>query len=335
MMSQEPLNAPNRSWTVSGQLQDVPIHVSGDHPIIRTLVEEFVTPMVGRDGHPSLDVLEFSLTLLDGEPDRSRPAGLEAPIQFANVSCFQKGSVFSFHTKDGSVLEADVAAGRAWGHLSETLLEAPRYTFTDLLMAPLMEMLKQRGFYGLHAAALAKEEAGYLFPGGAESGKTTIALSLVKREFRYLADDKVLLRKEDGDIAALAFTRRFNIDPDIGRHYQELRFLKDLEPLPGIEKRPYDISRVYPNAFVSSCRPTFLIHLERTEASRSEIARLSSHESFTRLLHQTILSFHRPVAAQQLKLFADLARGTKSYLLHLGDDLYGAPERLLDLLPPS
>ena len=290
-------------------------------------------PMVGRDGHPPQDVLEFSLNLFDGEPDRSMPSGSKALIQFVNVSCIQNGPLLSFHTKDGSYLKADVDAGRAWGRISKELLGAPRYIFTDLLMAPFMEMLKHRGFYGLHASALTKDGTGYLFPGGAGSGKTTVALNLVKKGFQYLADDKVLLRNEDYGIAALAFTRRFNIDPDIGDVYSELSFLEDLKSLPGTTKRPFDISRVYPNTFVSCFRPNILVHLQRTAESRSQIIRLPSTESFTRLVHQTVPSLQKDIAGKQLQLFADLARHTESYMLYAGKDLYGSPERLLELLP--
>ena len=292
-------------------------------------------PLVGRDGDPRPEVLEFSLTLRDGELGQQTPSGSKALIQFANVSCFQEGPLLCFQTEDGSCLTADVEAGRAWGNVTERLLEAPRYVFTDLLMAPLMEMLKHRGFFGLHAAALVRDGAGYLLPGGAGSGKTTVALSLLKEGFRYLADDKVLLRNHGNGIEALAFTRRFNIDPGIGHHYSELSFLEDLEPLPGSIKRPLDISSVYTNTFVPSCRPTVLIHLQRRLAGKSRILRLSPQESFTRLIQQTIPSMQKDITEKQLKLFADLAQGTESFLLDFGRDLYGEPGRLVEMLPPS
>jgi hypothetical protein len=43
----------------------------------------------------------------------------------------------------------------------------------------------------------------------------------------------------------------------------------------------------------------------------------------------------KDITKKQLKLFADLAQGTESFLLDFGMDLYGAPNRLVDLLPPS
>ena len=222
-------------------------------------------------------------------------------------------------------MKADVRAGRAWGCLSEELLGVSRYIFSDLLLAPLMEMLKYRGLYGLHAACLTKNGGGYLFPGAAGSGKTTIGLSLVKQGFQYLADDKVLLRDEGNGIAALAFTRRFNINPDIGRHYTELGFLEDLPPLPKSVKRPLDISRVYPNTFVPCCSPKVVVHLERTSDFKSRVLRLSSTESFTRLVHQTVLSLQKETAMRQLRLLGDLVHDTESYLLADKQFTYKSP----------
>lgn len=335
MLNRNSLSQPEGIWAISGQLHDVSIRIFCDHPEIRTRVEEFIGHLVGRDGDAPLDVLEFSLKLLKSGPDRSIRGGSKALLQFVSVSCFHEGPWLSFQTKDGSVVRADVQAGRAWGHLSNELLEASRYIFTDLMLAPLMEMLKHRGFYGLHAAALTKEGRGYLFPGDAGSGKTTIALSLVRQGFQYLADDKVLLRKVGNGFAALAFTRRFNINPDIGRHYTELGFLEDLQPLPGTDKRPFDISSVYPNTFIPSCTPQVIVHLERTSDFKSRIVPLSPTESFTRLAHQTILSLQKDAAMKQINLLGDLIQNTESYLLHNGRDLYGVPERALELLPRS
>jgi hypothetical protein len=289
--------------------------------------------MVRRDSSPPFTALEFSLTLLESEQDRLPLSGSKVLLQFANVSCFREGRWLFFHTKDGSFVKADVETGRAWGHLSKALLEGGRFILNDLLMAPLMEMLKCRGFFGLHAAALAKGGEGYLFPGDAGSGKTTIALSLVKQRLQYLADDKLLVKGEDNGLVALAFVRHFNIDPDISRHYPEMGFLEGLEPLPGTVKRPFDISKVYPETFVSRCSPKYLIHLQITPDLNSRIFRLSPTESFTRLVHQTILSLQKDTSMKQLELLANLVRNTESYLLHNGRDLYVEPERILELLP--
>jgi len=320
------------TWLGTGQLQGISIRIQADDPELHARVEEFLAPFVRQDGVDAGKLELFLHMCLDGERGVVPRSGTPTPLQFASVSCFREGTALYFRTKDGSILEADIDAGRARGTLTRDLASR-RHLFADLLLAALMEMLKHRGYYGLHAAAVSRNGTGYLFPAGTGQGKTTTALGLLKQGFQYLADDKVLLRREDGDIAALAFTQRFNIDPDIADRYQELGFLPGLEPLPGCVKRPVDVSLVYPNSFVPRCRPRFVIHLQRAFQADSRIVPLSRTESFARLIRQTIFAFDRRAAMQQLELLGQLLERTENYLLYNGNDLYGEPARLAKLLP--
>ncbi len=326
-----PSNSQNR-WIVTSQLQGIPIRFLGDRPEIRNRVEEFLRHIVGGGEATTTDVLTFSLGLLDGQPMSAPRSESKTLIQFASVSCFLQGNQWSFHAEDGSFINADIESGQASGSISKELLKSKPYIFSDLVMAPLMEMLKERGFYGLHAAAVMKDDKCYLFPGDAQSGKTTVALSLVRKGFQYLADDKLLLREAGHEIAAMAFTRRFNIDPDIARYFTELGFIKDLEPLPLTVKRPFDISNIYSNSFVSCAHPKVLIHVKMTPDAESRLIRISPTESFTRLAHQTILSGQKKTAITQIKVLGHLVNSTESYLLYNGRDMLGAPERILNLL---
>jgi hypothetical protein len=315
----------------SRQVHRVSVRIHAAHPEIRARVEQFLTPLVGGEEQLPSEILDLFLGFRpDDEATPSVPSSVL--VQYLHVSCFQDGPTLSFQTQDGSVLRADIELGRAWGALSREFA-VKRSAFTDLQLAPIMEMLRHRGYYGLHAAAVARDGTGYLFPGSAGAGKTTTALGLVKQGLHYLADDKVLLREEGDRIAACAVTPYFNIDPDLSRQCAELAGLEDLDPLPGCSKRPLDISAVYPGAFVQSCQPRFLIHLEVRPEGKSRLVRLSRSESFTRLVHQTILSAHKSVALKQLAVWGKLVRRTESYLLERGTDLYGVSPHLAQFLP--
>jgi hypothetical protein len=279
-------------------------------------------------------VLEFNVALGECRPDALPRIVPRDQIQYYNIACARCGDLLVYRSKDGSGLEVDVALGRGWGRVTPDLLaDARRHVFADLFLAPLMEMLKHRGYCGLHAAAVMRDDVGYLLPGSGGTGKTTTVLGLIKQGFRYLADDKVLLRHEDGGIAALAFTRRCNIDPDIAACYTELAFVEHLEPLHGCNKRPVDVSAVYAGSFVPRCQPRFIVHLQRLAHGASRLVPLSRAESFGRLLQQTVLSDHRATAERQLELLGRLLKDSRSYLLYNGADLYGAPGRIDELLP--
>lgn len=318
---------------VRGRVQDFAIQVHCEGPAIRRCAVEFLEPLAGGETPAVPDTLEFFYKRLQGKGDRAPAGGVPTPIQFANVASRRDGPWLTYGTPDGSFVRADVVRGRAWGRLSDEAVGAQPYVFVDLLLAPLMEMLKQRGLYGLHAAAVVKDGLAYLFPGNSGSGKTTLALGLVRAGFGYLADDKLLLRQDGSEVVALAFTRRFSIDPDISGRYPELGALRGLAPLPFTTKRPLDISRVYGNSFMSTCVPRVIVHLRPTFGDPGHIRQFSPTESFARLIHQTVLAADRDTAARQLRVLAALAHGTRHYLLSNGSDLYANPARLLDLLP--
>lgn len=318
-------------WVVSTKLIRFPLQFSGESPDLEAAVRAFVQPLAGGEETAADDTLEFFLAPLAAvEPQQ--PRGRKTPIQFAAIACYEEERLLFFAARDGSFLEADIERGRAWGRVSHEAATAKRYVLADLLMAPLMEMLKLRGFYGLHASAVLRDGVGYLLPGGTESGKTTTALSLIKSGFGYLADDKVLLESSDSGISAHAFTRRFNIDPSIAGAYSEWSFLSDRDPLPLSHKVPVDVSTVYPGSFVGRFRPNVIVHLERTHDRGSAIQPIPISESFRRLTQQTILAARKETAQRQLRLLSRLLHGTRSYVLLNGRDLYGSPERLCGFL---
>jgi hypothetical protein len=319
-------------WLVTGRLHDIAIEVSGDHPALRDRIEELLGQMAPSAGAEPIDRLTFSLTAGNDTTRGARPGEIKTLVQFVNVSCVRDGTWSVFRTKDGSFLKADTCAGRAWGQVSLALLDGIPYPLNDLMMAPLMEMLKQRGFCGLHAAAITRGARGYLLPGDAGSGKTTIALGLVRMGYGYLADDKVLLRRGEEGVEALAFTRRFNIDAALGRFYPEISPLESLPPLPLTSKRPFDISMLYPGAFTSRCRPSAVIHIRPVPGRTSRISTVSPTASLMRLTRQTILASQRECAAMQLRLLGDLVASVDNYLVDNAQDSDGSPEQVLELV---
>jgi hypothetical protein len=317
----------------AARLHDITVRIYADDRELDIRIAEFLDPLVA-SGAAGDCVLEFHVALGEPEPSAVHRFETRDQLQFYNVACARYGDALVYRSMDGSVLEADIALGRGWGTVTRDLLaDARRHIFADLFLAPLMEMLKHRGYCGLHAGAVMRDNVGYLFPGSGGAGKTTTALGLIKRGFQYLADDKVLLREEDGRIAALAFTRRFNIDPDIGACYPELAFVDRLEPLHGCNKRPVDVSAVYDGSFAPRCQPRFIVHLQRIGERTSRLVPLSRAESFGRLMRQTVISDRRATAERQLELIGRLLRDSRSYLLCNGGDLYGVPERIDQLLP--
>jgi hypothetical protein len=77
------------------------------------------------------------------------------------------------------------------------LFMASHLMFTILLV----EILKRRGFYSMHAAGFSQDGKAILIPGTSGAGKSTLAITLLRSGFGYLSDDMVFLRRHSGGIA--------------------------------------------------------------------------------------------------------------------------------------
>ncbi|MGH2451006.1 MAG: hypothetical protein ACRDGE_07020 [Candidatus Limnocylindria bacterium] len=101
----------------------------------------------------------------------------------------------------GSVLTSALASERE----SLWLLSRPLFTL------PLVELLKRRGLYSVHAAGLAADGRAILVAGGSGSGKSTLALALPRAGFGFLGDDMLFLARADDEISVCSFPDEIDI----------------------------------------------------------------------------------------------------------------------------
>ena len=76
----------------------------------------------------------------------------------------------------------------------------------------LVEMLKRRGCFSLHAAGFCEGGKALLIPGTSGAGKSTLAITLLRGGFGYLSDDMVFLRRDAEGLRVLGFP-----EDEIGR----------------------------------------------------------------------------------------------------------------------
>src|SRR5260221_5967970 len=92
-----------------------------------------------------------------------------------------------------------------------------------MFLQPLvLEALRPNGFVAMHAAALVDAGAAVLFPAYSGSGKTNLALALLRAGFRLLSDDSPLLRCEAGLVVAYAFSQPLNVAATTAALFPEL-----------------------------------------------------------------------------------------------------------------
>jgi len=226
-------------------------------------------------------------------------------------------------------LAVDSRAGDAAGILRAPAEIHPRILSTFVFLSGFSELLRARETYFVHAAALAKNGKGVLIPGPSGSGKTTLSLTLLRGGFRFLSDDRTILKKSSGTVGMFAF-------PDgVDATEKTLAFFPELRNAPrhllkeGTRKKKLAVEGVYPRCVVASCVPSVLVipHIVDEESSRLEP--VGKTEGARHLLPHSLGVIDPESAERHFRLLCDLVEGVDCYRLDFGRDVLEA-HRLLD-----
>ncbi|HXO41145.1 MAG TPA: hypothetical protein VN999_06855 [Thermoanaerobaculia bacterium] len=223
--------------------------------------------------------------------------------------------VVQFGEMGGFVL--DVAAGLVEGRLVNPTTISPSI-HVGILHFALCELLKRYGIYRIHAACVARNGTGYLFPGRSGSGKTTCCLALLRAGYGYLADDCTFLRRGLDGSEALCFPS----SPKILDRTREI--------FPELACRS-DPREVYSAQVVESCSPDFIVFPRITDCSRSRLEPLPRSQALGELLPQTLVISDRAIARAQTDVLSALVARARCYRLHFGSDAAALPDLVAEL----
>jgi hypothetical protein len=221
-----------------------------------------------------------------------------------------------------SHLELDLAGSYGLGVLDEGFWWQPVYDQREFFLLALMMLLRPHGGYGLHANALVTEEEGFLLVGKPGSGKTTLALSLIRQGWRYLSDDAVVLRQAEEGVEALAFRRGFSCTPEtLGRLGLDEPRLEALYSAPG--KRVMDLEALFPEGFALSCRPGTVLFPRIANQAKSELTPMKQSDALIALMRESAgIMTDIASSREQLEVLKRLVEQSRCYRLELGSDVY-------------
>jgi len=208
---------------------------------------------------------------------------------------------------------------------------ASKYNF---FLIGLTYLFSYQGLFDLHGAALSNNGTGYVFLGDSNSGKSTMALSLVHQGWHYASDDSLLLKSNGKGVEVLSFRKIFYIDPAVASKYPELDTLISKKSNTAGSKRFIDLEKVYPNQFQPSIVPKVLIFSKITPDQKSSIQLQSKGQALANLLKQSVsIFFNRQVVTQHTQILKNLINQCSCYQLLAGKDLYDEPDKILKILP--
>ncbi len=183
---------------------------------------------------------------------------------------------------------------------------------------PLAELLKREGLYMIHAAGLCLDGKGLLVAGASASGKTTLAISLLRGGFGFLSDDTTFFTTSRG-LRALAFPDEIDVTERTAGYFPELRNLAKRSSSPRRHKHSFNFTHLYSTGPTWECTPAVLVFPRAVGASESVLTSMPKSEALIELLCNVVRTETRSAQAH-LDALAALVKQCRCYRLHAGRD---------------
>jgi hypothetical protein len=194
------------------------------------------------------------------------------------------------------LLTQDEAAGRTASHILFTL--------------PLIELLRRRGLYNIHAAGLCRGEHAVLLPGPSGTGKSTLTLALVRAGWDYMGDDMLFLKT--GSDVVLGFPEGIDHFPELGG---------------GSRKTHVRPESDFGSAEILKASPRALIFPSVAHTAESTSMPISDTAAFLKLAPDVLMT-ERVACKRHLERLSGLTREIPAFRLLTGTNLNGA-ERMI------
>ena len=195
----------------------------------------------------------------------------------------------------------------------------------------LVEILKRRGLYSLHAGGCSANGKCLLIPGTSGAGKSTLTVASLRANFDYMSDDMVFLIDRPEGFRVLAFPEEVDVSDQTAGFFPELSFLLRSPKRSGWRKRQIHPMQVYGAKVASEARPAAVVIPRIAEAESSAITRMDADEALLELVPNVLLTEARSCRAH-LDALSELVKSTPCYRLETGRDFDRLPDRFRELL---
>jgi hypothetical protein len=241
--------------------------------------------------------------------------------------CYLTDGISQWH------LQLRQGQGEAW--LGPDFPEKPAHLRRRFWAYGVLKLLRPLGVFSLHAAAVVSTDGmGMLIVGAPSSGKSTLALGLLRRGWKYLTDDAVLLRRQADKVEVLACRQDAYVNADDAARYDDLLWKEAVSDGRGGCKLRLCPSAAYPSQIVLRCVPHVVLVAHIAQGRQTLLRPIDQVQCLRQLLAQSGPHlFDRPTMGAQLAMLTRLLHQADIYELHAGRDLYDDPLILRDLLP--
>jgi hypothetical protein len=276
-------------------------------------------------------VLEGNQHKIKRPPDRGR---VFYELSLGEACYFEASDQLYLSFRDGVRALSSLSQSCACFSIVESdpvnLFMASHLLFTILLV----EMMKRRGCYSLHAAGFSHDGKAILIPGTSGAGKSTLAITLLRGGFGYLSDDMVFLRPHPEGLHVLGFPEDVDVSDQTINFFPELDFLSRCPKVGGRPKKQVRADEVYETELVREARPRAIVFPRISVDGRSALRPIGADEALLELVSNVLLT-EIGSCQRHLNILTELAKQTPCYRLETGRDFDRIPFLLRELLSSS
>ncbi len=246
----------------------------------------------------------------------------------------ESGEIFYFDLSVAA-FRVDPQLGHATGLISPQALECPHILANTYTLFALLLLLRSRGLYHLHAAAVVSpDDKLWLICGSQGSGKTTLATALGIAGWRPVSDDSLLISSRGGSPRLSSLKKYFHIGDELLKRWRELDEIE--RHYQGLNRAGAGGLEFFGTTDLADSSFERIDHVVLPEITGEEEGRVepvSRSEALLRLAEQSMFfQLWREHTENQWKLIGRLAGEASCHRLLAGRDILGAPLRAAQLL---
>ncbi len=346
----------SRSSTLSFDIHGLSVNVVSDSAFMLGAVREMLMYFLLPEKRPSAEVrfhlLESSLDagLVQKIRDRGDllydskegdELGILRETEVTLKYFFYEGAYVADFGANGIFL-LDLQGGKGTGFFPNPSALHPGFFSNFFFLIGFSEILRSKELFLIHSGALAWKGQGVLIPGFTGSGKTTLTLALGREGFRFLSDDRPLIREiregeivtgeTDGGFEILAFPEEVDVTEETLALFPEMSRLPDGFFKRGPRKKRFWFEKVYPGSILNACRPRVLVFPKIVDQEKSRLKPISRTEAVERLLPHTLLVFEESIARRQFHLLCRLMEKMDCYRLYFGKDVLDVHRQIKEVM---
>jgi hypothetical protein len=263
-----------------------------------------------------------------------KPSGQARPfyrLESGDASYFAAEDQIYLCCDDRVRVLCDPGSGSAWFSVLEPEIENLWLASHLLLTICLIEILKRRGLYSLHAGGFSANGKCLLIPGTSGVGKSTLTVASLRAKFDYMSDDMVFLVDRPDGFRVLAFPEAVDVSDQTAAFFPELNFLLHSPKRRGWRKRQIHPTQVYGAKVAPEARPAAVLIPRISDAQTSVVTRMDPDEALLELVPNVLLTEAKSCRAH-LDVLSRLVKSTPCYRLETGRDFDRLPVQFRELL---